>query len=343
MGVEEPSDLFILPKLTREELRISVLGISDRCAGSCTHCAWDLKPNGYQMEFSDIERIFSFTDLIFKKDRLVSTFGLGFDYKSNRKDISDVARLVFENGIGRFVIVTSGFSRKDKTALIALNGLKQFRDKVEVTLSFNLFQGKFEPYWDKIKYTVERLSEAGIVVNGSVVAFSKENETKTNEKLPLFQNLLSQTYEKAVLVNPTRSQFQNQGGKVIVVDTAQISRIGRAEGITRFEHVPAPLYYCKTFMIDDAGHYNLTIRSNGELTPCTYSESVGVPPFANVFEHNWEGIKARWDEYRRQFLRLPKTPEGSRCPEHRKMVFVPPVPSPGHLRQSSRALALAQA
>ena len=323
---------------------IATLGISDRCPKMCGDCALSLTPNGTQMSFSDIRRIVSFDDLVFRETIGIS-YGEPFYYEDAGKTLSDIATLFLGNGIKTAVITTSGFRKGDAIPEKALEGLMAYRENVQVGLSFNLFQGRRGPYWDQINYTVERLSGAGIRITEVLSTYSVENKAESEGELGKLVNLLSRAYGTEAVINPSPDNPILHGE--IKASFSQIERVGRGERATRFEPLReswVELMHCDLFDIHTRREW-LTIRSNGDLHPCLSPRGAEVPPVANVFEHTWEGIKEHYRMYQEQFQRRQaQRPKGtSRCAWHRQMAFRPPKPRQEHLRQPSRAPALARA
>ena len=295
-------------------VRIRGIGLSERCPVGCSHCGISLTPTGYKMTFSDLQRIIAFEDLKLDKKVFVS-FGDPLYYRDDGKDVSDVVSLLLGRGVERVRIVTTGFNPDQHAILKTVKSLAQYKGKVECILSFNLFQRNPQDTARKVVHTIETLSEVGVPV-GLDGTYSLENKEETDKELARVIDILREHKRK-----PPPS------------DMGQISRVGRAKDVTAHEFNPeTPKRSC--CIHSGSGGRRLTINPRGDLLPCTTITANISWSVANVFEHTWEGIAARYKDYIEQHERHQRMrPEGvTRCVWHHSFEFKPPAPKKAHLR-----------
>ena len=311
-------------RLGREmQLSISGLEPSYRCPHVCSHCCMKLTPNGYQMSFASAQLLFSFEDLRFQSHSILSG-GDCFHYYDDGKNVSHLVELFLQKGVESVSINTAGFGPNSRIPLEAASGLSQYGGKVFCVLSVNMFQGKRDDYWKKLSHTIETVGQANIPITALHTVFSKETEAETLEFV-------------AALVEKYNGKGLSEN---VWVESGSLEKVGRGERLRGAVARDISKRVCTIHEKTSEGR-TFSIGPRGDLSPCVRVLGEGMPPFANVFEHTWEGIADRYKSYVEQFDKHQKiNPNGvARCVWHRQMVFRPPAPKKSHLR--ARPLAKA--
>jgi MoaA/NifB/PqqE/SkfB family radical SAM enzyme len=315
-------------------IKIAYLGISDLCPNMCSDCATGAHENGYQMPFPVFETILSFNDLRFNKNEVCITYGEPLYYYNNGKDVSDITSVLLAKGIERISIFTSGLWPGHEIPLNALESLAKHKEKLLIRLSINLFQGEEKAYWEKMVYTSEILFQLKIPIGQVHTTYSVENRLETQIFSSQFLDFLKKKVE----------QKKDGSTPTWELTEGQIWRLERGVNVTKYDIKEDSAWDffidCNMYETGSQGR-NLTIRSNGDLTPCIKPPGAHVVPVANVVEHTWDGVLFRYKAYLDQFNNhMEKKPEGvHRCVWHMNhFKFQPPPMKSRHLRRNPMML-----
>jgi len=183
-GIAEKTERDLSLTEIEESLLIKSVALEDFCPVGCQHCSAPHHNKG-TMPFSALKDLINSPKMRFPLTTKVSlTYSEPLTYKSEEKDIVDVAELLLGKG-AHVSIVTSGLGVNESRLNNILERLKilqeKYPGKISITLSFNLFSRlKKDKYFSRIQHILETATS---LISSIKVTYHNMNKDETVETI----------------------------------------------------------------------------------------------------------------------------------------------------------------